>query len=119
MFMVLIVHADFYSLDYSDKISFINAPTNVITKTLFESFSNMCVNVSVVISGWFGIRPSVKGFLNFMFQCMFFISTVYAIFSVIQQIYGYFLWTLKNNLYICTQILKRENRRWIKIYWNL
>ena len=79
MFLVLLVHADFFSL---------GAPTmyDIQTKTLdstlrifFEALSIVCVNVFVLISGYFGIRPSLRGASGFIFQCLFFLIGLYII----------------------------------------
>ena len=40
-------------------------------RMLFESLAIVCVNVFVLISGWFGIRPKWKSVTNFLFQVFF------------------------------------------------
>ena len=83
MFLVLLVHADFFSLG-SPTISDIQTDTiDSFFKILFESISIVCVNVFVLISGWFGIKPSYKGILNFLFQCIFFLTGLYIITNII------------------------------------
>jgi len=32
-----------------------------------------------MISGWFGIKPSIRGLSNFLFQCLFFLIGIYAV----------------------------------------
>lgn len=46
---------------------------------MFESLSIACVDIFVLISGWFGIRPTKKGLLNFLFQSFYFIIGVYLV----------------------------------------
>ena len=41
-------------------------------KAYAEQLCIICVNVFVLISGWFGIRPCVKGVLSLLFQVYFF-----------------------------------------------
>lgn len=83
MFLVLLVHADFFSLG-SPTISDIQTDTiDSFFQILFESISIVCVNVFVLISGWFGIKPSYKGILNFLFQCIFFLTGLYIITNII------------------------------------
>ena len=56
--------------------------TNTLDSSLrifFEALSIICVNVFVLISGWFGIRPSLKGAGSFIFQCLFFLIGLYII----------------------------------------
>ena len=72
MFMVLIVHADFYTLGGPSFTDFIDNPINSWARTLFQASSRGCVNIFVMISGWFGIRATLKGALSFLFQCFYF-----------------------------------------------
>lgn len=80
MFLVLIVHADFFSLGAPTHDDIISAPTSSFLRFFFESLSIVCVNVFVLISGWFGISPSVRSFCNFIFQCLFFLVGIYIVF---------------------------------------
>lgn len=79
MFMVLILHADFQALGAPDKAEIINHPLAATIKVILEMASIVAVNVFVLISGWFGIRPSVKGISKFIFQCLFFSLGIYAV----------------------------------------
>ena len=77
MFMVLVVHADFLSLDKPSPEEITIMPLNAFARFFFESASIVCVNVFVLISGWFGIRFSAKGFCKFAFTCVFLLAVVY------------------------------------------
>lgn len=79
MFLVLVVHADFWSLGAPQIDDFFKAPVSAAFRVLFESLSIVCVNVFILISGWFTIRVSKKGFLNFAFQCGYFLIGTYVI----------------------------------------
>ena len=79
MFMVLILHADFQALGAPDKSEIINHPIAATFQVLFEMASIIAVNVFVLISGWFGIRPSVKGISKFIFQVLFFSLGIYVV----------------------------------------
>lgn len=71
MFLVLIVHADFYSLGspaYDDTVSH---PVSSMMRYVVESLSLVCVNVYIIISGYFGIKLRVKGVLKFVFLVVF------------------------------------------------
>ena len=79
MFFVLLVHADYYSLGMPSVEA---TQTNLIDSILrffFVALSIICVNVFVLISGWFGIRPSLRGISNFIFQCLFFLIGTYVV----------------------------------------
>lgn len=79
MFLVLVVHADFHTFGQPSLADFNIAPLNAATRTFIEFLSIVCVNVFILISGWFGIRPTIKGFCNFIFQCLYFIVGIYLI----------------------------------------
>lgn len=78
-FMVLILHANFYSLGVPTMEDIVSAPTSTLLRVLLESQAICSVNVFVLISGWFSIKPTKKGLLNFMFQCLFFICGTYMV----------------------------------------
>lgn len=78
MFLVLVVHAAFFSTGHPSAEEFYCNPIASFTRTAFESVSIVCVNVFILISGWFGIKPSVKGLSNFLFQCAFFLFGIYT-----------------------------------------
>lgn len=77
MFLVLLVHADYFSLGAPNVQEIQMSPKDAISRIFFESVSIVCVNVFVLISGWFGIKPSFKGLSNFIFQCLFFLIGLY------------------------------------------
>ena len=79
MFLVLVVHATFYSTGVTTAEDFACNPVSSFTKVSIRSLSIVCVNVFVLISGWFGIRAGVKGLANFAFQCAFLIFGIYAV----------------------------------------
>lgn len=76
MFLVLVVHANFFSLGtpHYERWS-----TDGVLQTLVQSFAIVCVNVFVMISGWFGIRPKAKSLISFLFQIFFFFFGVYVV----------------------------------------
>lgn len=75
MLMVLGLHANFMALGQPtlDDIFTVTG----LTRTLLQSLCIIAVNVFVMISGWFGIKPSIKGFCNFMWQVIFCVGGVY------------------------------------------
>ncbi len=79
MFLVLIVHADYFALGSPSQVDTEQQPVNAITRIFFEAISIGCVDIFILISGWFGIKQNLKGFLNFIFQCLFFLIGIYII----------------------------------------
>lgn len=78
MFMVLSFHANFWTLGEPSISETRESPIPTFTRDFFEALCYGCVNVFILISGWFGIKFSFKGLANFLFQSIFIISTVYA-----------------------------------------
>lgn len=72
MFMVLIVHADYLALGAPTISQYEINHLNAITRSIIESLSIGCVNIFILISGWFGIKASIKGLFGFLFQCLYF-----------------------------------------------
>lgn len=79
MFLVLLVHADFFSIGMPSKTDIQTDTLDSILRIFFEALSIVCVNVFVLISGWFGIRPNLKGISSFIFQCLFFLIGLYVV----------------------------------------
>lgn len=79
MILVLVVHANFFALGSPTQQDVLTNPASALTRMVFQSFAIVCVNVFVLISGWFGIHPSVRGFSNFIFQCLFFLCGIYFV----------------------------------------
>lgn len=80
MLLVLAVHADFVALGPAAKSAdTVYGWLSSVTRTLIEMGAMVCVNLFVLISGWFGIKATVKGFLNFAFQCLFFLVLTYVV----------------------------------------
>lgn len=79
MFLVLVTHADFWSLGSPNYDEIHSSFWSASTRIFFEAISIICVNVFILISGWFNIKPSLKGFGNFIFQCLYINATIYII----------------------------------------
>ena len=82
MFMVLILHADFWATGTptSDDISIF--PVTSFVKFLIEALAIIAVNVFILISGWFGIRPKVSSFFKLFFQVAFINTICVAVLSL-------------------------------------
>lgn len=79
MFLVVLVHTDFFSLEAPTLAELHTRPADAVIRILVESISIVCVNVFIMISGWFGIRPKVRSLTGFLFQCLFFLTGIYAV----------------------------------------
>lgn len=86
MFLVLVLHSGFISVK-SPTIEEVRLDIfQPLTRYLFQSFSISCVDIFVLISGWFGIRPTVRGLFSYLFQCFYFIFGVYVTMVLIGHI---------------------------------
>ena len=79
MLLVLMVHADFKALDPPTVGEVITTPVSSFLRFLSESISIVCVNVFILITGWFGIRPKVSRFSALVFQVMFIGFFIYIV----------------------------------------
>ena len=72
MLYVLVAHADFIALGAPVVADFAARPMDALLQYVFESFAICCVDVFVLISGWFGIRFNLRKLGAFLFQVLFF-----------------------------------------------
>ena len=90
MFLVMVVHSMEGSLGRPTTEDLVHAPIDVLCRVNFETLGLVCVNVFVLISGWFGIRCSIKGAVKFIYQCLFMAIVVVAFLAIMQ---GPLTWT--------------------------
>lgn len=79
MFMVLGLHANYIAFGNPTHESFSASPLTTIPRIILEAMCICAVNVFVMISGWFGIRATLKGFCNFLFQVVYFYALTFVI----------------------------------------
>ena len=79
MFLVLVVHSGFFSVGAPSHDEIVSHFPSSFTRVFFQSLSIGCVDLFVLLSGWFGIRPKVKSISRFVFQCLFFLIGIYAV----------------------------------------
>ena len=79
MLLVLFLHANYPSLGSVTVSDIQSAPLPSFGRALAEQLCIIAVNVFVFISGWFGIKPSVKGFCSLMFQVLFYHTLISGI----------------------------------------
>lgn len=77
MVLVMVLHVNFFALGYPTEEEFSNSPAGCFTRILFQMISIGSVNTFVLISGWFGIHPTMKGLVSFLFQCIFFFYGIF------------------------------------------
>lgn len=72
MFFVLLIHTCSISLGPLTHTDFVNETSDSFIRVLLTAFSEVCVDVFVLISGWFGIKPKSQSLCNFIYQIVFF-----------------------------------------------
>jgi len=77
MFMILLLHANYVTFGLPAISSNSNHFILPIARILLEQLCVVAVNVYVLISGWFGIRASIKGFVNLLLPVFFYTVLLY------------------------------------------
>lgn len=96
MFMVLILHSNFKALGIPNVADFNSNPLWTTIECFIESFTIIAVNVFVMISGWFKIKPSLRGLSSFLFQCWFYsIGSYLVVVGLTKSSFSF------ENLYAC------------------
>lgn len=71
MFLIVILHTNYFSIGIVNINEIQSSPTSSIVRILFEQFCIVGVNVFILISGFFGIKPSILKIGNLFFQVLF------------------------------------------------
>ena len=77
MFMILALHANFNALGSPTSNEAVTNPALTFARVCFEQLCIICVNLFVLISGWFSIKTKVKSAASFLFQSYFIITFMY------------------------------------------
>ncbi len=117
MLFVLVLHANFISISEPTIQEVTSSPLNSFFRFFVEAFAIVCVNGFVLLSGWYGIKPKINRFLEFVFQIVFFSTIPYFIFNQYHRSLGEWLtivlafqyWFVKAYiiLYLLSPILNR------------
>lgn len=82
MLLVLIYHTNFLSFGEPTIAEAKSFPLTVLLRDLLNACSVICVNLFVFISGWYGIKPKIKRFSEFLFQVFFIIAVTLVAYSI-------------------------------------
>ena len=86
MLLVLMVHAGFKALNAPSVEEVFDSPASSFLRFLNESISIICVNVFILITGWFGIRPRVSRICALIFQVMFIGIFIYICLIILRKV---------------------------------
>lgn len=71
MLLVLVVHADFFSLGVPSDADITAHPISSSMRYVVQSLALVCVNSYILISGYFSIKPDMKRVSSFVFMVLF------------------------------------------------
>lgn len=80
MFMVILLHSSFLAFGMPEMEDIQTNPLLWGGRILQQAISIVAVDVFVLISGWFGIKPKLKSICSFLFQVAFLQIVSYMIF---------------------------------------
>lgn len=78
MILVVLVHANYFSLGGIDRSDIITLPSSSFMRIFLEQLCIVGVNLFILISGWFGIKPTVKGAISLLYQALFYSILILA-----------------------------------------
>ena len=84
MIGIMVVHADFFALGAPTSDDCIASPIQSMSRLMVESLTIVCVNLFVLLSGWYGIHPKRKRLAEFLFQILFFNVLIFTSFFLIR-----------------------------------
>lgn len=103
MFLVLLLHSLYYSLGRPTAEDYVNSGVEMVYRTEFEAISLVCVNVFVMISGWFGIKIKIKRLAEFIYQWLFLAVLVVTVLLIsgIRFPIGDYKYLIGSSMHIC------------------
>lgn len=76
MLMVVVIHECYLSFGEPTLADWQNSPSMILGRIGVQSFTCVCVNIFVLLSGYFGIHPNLQKFCGLLFQVLLFIIPV-------------------------------------------
>lgn len=83
MALVVVCHTNFWAIGEPSLDMCTNEPIKAFAQYFVESIAVVCVNCFIFISGWFSIKLTKRGFVNLVFQLLFYSTLVYLIFMAL------------------------------------
>lgn len=82
MLLVMLVHASFLSIGIPTVIDAHAAPITTLNRFLLEAISIICVNVFIIISGWYGTKWNSKKMSSLVFQAYFYSTSIFIFVTI-------------------------------------
>lgn len=83
--LVMLVHSNFYSINIPTQNEIFNSSIISYCRLFVQGLSISCVNIFILISGYFGIKPCLRSFSKFIFSCIFITISVYLFCIVLNK----------------------------------
>ena len=71
MVLVMLVHVNYAALGGVTHEELLATPWTGFVRILCEQLCIICVNLFILLSGWFGIRPTLGKLASLLFQVLF------------------------------------------------
>ena len=71
MLLVLIVHAGYWRIGIPTPLEALESPLATFVRICIQQLASPCVDVFIIISGFFSIKPKVKSICNLWFMLLF------------------------------------------------
>lgn len=86
MLLVVLFHIDFINFNFPEnQLDIFNQPLSAYLKIWGVCATYTCVDIFILLSGWYGIHPKKSRFLEFIFQVLFYSSISYALFLIFDE----------------------------------
>lgn len=72
MMMVVLLHCNYFVLGDVNASEISTSPVGSFWRMFWDQLCTPCVNLFILISGWFGIRPKFNGGISLLFQVVFY-----------------------------------------------
>lgn len=82
MLLVMFYHLNYYNIALEKAAVTSYSQMQIFGYSLMKCVSMVCVNMFILISGWYGINANIKGFCKLAFQIWFFSIPIYLIFCL-------------------------------------
>jgi len=136
MLMVMIVHANYWRVGIPTASEAVSSPLPVFVRIAIQHFASPCVDVFIIISGYFTMRPKLKSLLNLWFLLAFWIGAgvAYSGFAefpncILRVVFPFFGWFIPAylGLYLISPILnayaenadKKALGKWLFVFFVL
>lgn len=70
--MVVLLHCNYFVLGDVKAVAISMSPVESFWRMFWDQLCTPCVNLFILISGWFGIRPKLKGAFSILFQVVYY-----------------------------------------------